>query len=242
MPVRHVGTRQRQKREIIAPVLVPADPHALEASHPTMRALHDPPAGLEAGLLRERLGLCPPRPDVGRAAELSQQLADLVVVIALVQAHPVRRRQGGRRALEREARARRLDHLDVIPLRPLDGEATGDAAAVGEDAPFGANLPALGRRLAHLFPPTRGFGQRPGHGQPLPITPCQRLVFDQTVGPQRQEDARRRPLLAAAMGGTTGTAASFLQRVPRTPGTQDDATGLHGLTISTAGPMAPQRV
>jgi hypothetical protein len=30
-----------------------------------------------------------------------------------------------------------------MPIRPLDGEAKGHAAAVGEDAPFGAMLPAV---------------------------------------------------------------------------------------------------
>jgi hypothetical protein len=142
-----------QKREIVTRVLVPADQHAPEAIHPTMRALHDPPAGLEAGLLLERLSLFPPRPDVGREAKLSQQLTDLVVVIPFVQAYALRLRWGGRRARDRDAHERRLDHLEVVPIGPLDSKANGDAAAVGEDAPFGANLPAVGRIPAHLFPP-----------------------------------------------------------------------------------------
>jgi hypothetical protein len=96
--------------------------------------------------------------------------------------------------------------------------------------------------LPTFFPPKRGFGHRAVHGQPLPINPFQSLVFDQAVGPQRQEDARRRPLLEAAMGGTTGTEVSLMQRVPLTPGTQDEEKGIHGLTIINAGPMAPQRV
>src|SRR5215210_4131662 len=137
-----------QKREIVAHFLVPADQHAPEAIHPTMRALHDPPAGLETSLLRERLGLFPPRPDVGREPKLNQQLTYLVVVIALVQAHPLRLRRGGRRALNRDARERRLDHLEIIPIGSLNSNANGDAAAVGEDAPFGANLPTVGRILA----------------------------------------------------------------------------------------------
>jgi hypothetical protein len=102
-----------------------------------MRALHDPPAGLASGLLLERFGLFPPRPDVGREPELSQQLTDRVVVLTLVQAYALRLRWGGRRTLDGEAQERRRDHLAVVPIGPLDGEANGDAAAVGEDAPFG---------------------------------------------------------------------------------------------------------
>jgi hypothetical protein len=44
------------------------------------------------------------------------------------------------------------------------------------------------------------------------------------------------------MGGTTGTEAGLIQRVPLAPGTQDEENGIHGLTIINAGPMAPQRV
>jgi hypothetical protein len=96
--------------------------------------------------------------------------------------------------------------------------------------------------LPTFFPPKRGFGHRAVHGQPLPINSFQGLVFHQTIGPQRQENARRRPFLEAAMGGTTGTEAGLIQRVPLTPGTEDEENGIHGLTIINAGSMAPQRV
>jgi len=48
--------------------------------------------------------------------------------------------------------------------------------------------------------------------------------------------------LEAAMGGTTGTEAGLMPRVPLTPGTQDEDNGIHGLTIINAGSMTPQRV
>ena len=41
-----------------------------------------------------------------------------------------------------------------MAMGAFHGEADGDAAAVGEDAPCGAHLPAVGRMLAHLFPPS----------------------------------------------------------------------------------------
>ena len=137
---------------------------------------------------------------------------------------------------------RRLpDHLEVLPIGSRDGEANRDTAAVGEDAPFGADLPAVGRIRAHRFPPKRGFGHRAIHGQPRPIIAFSGLVFNQAIGPQRQEDPRQRPFLGAAMGGTTGTEASLMQRVPLTPGTQDEENGLHGLTLINVGSMTPQR-
>ena len=68
-----------QKRQVVLYFLVPADQHASEAIHPTMRAFHDPPSGLETSILLERLGLFPPRPEVGGEPTLGQQVADLVI-------------------------------------------------------------------------------------------------------------------------------------------------------------------
>jgi hypothetical protein len=51
-----------------------------------MRAFHQPPPCLATGFLLERLGLFPPRSDVGGQAKLGQQLPHLVIVIAFVQA------------------------------------------------------------------------------------------------------------------------------------------------------------
>jgi hypothetical protein len=44
------------------------------------------------------------------------------------------------------------------------------------------------------------------------------------------------------MGGTPGTEAGRIQRVPLAPGTQDEDNGLYSLTIINAASMAPQRV
>jgi hypothetical protein len=73
-----------QKPQVVAHFLVPANQHAPEAIHPTMRAFHDPPPGLETGFLLERRGLFPASADVGGEAKLGQQLPHLVIVIAFV--------------------------------------------------------------------------------------------------------------------------------------------------------------
>jgi hypothetical protein len=96
--------------------------------------------------------------------------------------------------------------------------------------------------LPTCFPPQWGFGHRAVQRQPLPITAFQGLVCNQAALPQCQEDACRRPLLEAAMGGTTGTEVRRMQRLPLAPGTQHEENGIHGLAIIDAGPMAPQWV
>src|SRR5262245_40008760 len=145
-----------QKPQIVAYVLVPADQHAPEAIHPTMGAFHHPPPCLETELLLERLGLLAPGPDVGGEPELGEQVADLVEVIAFIQAHPLRPSRGWLWPRDRDTSNGLSGHLEVITIGAFHGEPNGDAAAFGEDAPFGADLPAVGRIPAHLFPPPSG--------------------------------------------------------------------------------------
>jgi hypothetical protein len=85
------------------------------------------------------------------------------------------------------------------------GEADRHAAAVGEDAPLGPELPTIGRVLAHLFPPEWGVGHRPVHRQPRPVNPLQRVIGCEPALSQRQQHSSLGPLVEAAMGGTTRT-------------------------------------
>jgi hypothetical protein len=60
--------------------------------------------------------------------------------------------------------------------------------------------------------------------------------------PQPKEDLSFRPLLEAAMGGTTGADARLVQRIPLAAGAEHEENGIHRLAIINAGPMTPQRV
>jgi hypothetical protein len=60
--------------------------------------------------------------------------------------------------------------------------------------------------------------------------------------PQRQEDVCFCPLLKTTMGGTTGTEARLVQRIPLAAGAEHEEDGIHRLPIRDAGPMAPQGV
>jgi hypothetical protein len=48
--------------------------------------------------------------------------------------------------------------------------------------------------------------------------------------------------LEAAMGGTTGTDARLVQRIPLAAGAEHEEDGIHRLAIIDAAPMAPQGV
>jgi hypothetical protein len=121
-----------------------------------MGALDHPAPGLVPCFLLERLRCCPTCPDVCREATVGPQLTDFVVVIALVQTHPLRLLTSRLRPRHGYARAGRVSHLDVMAIGPRSGKADRPAAVVGAQAAFGAALPPSGGVLADLVPPRGG--------------------------------------------------------------------------------------
>jgi hypothetical protein len=93
-----------------------------------------------------------------------------------------------------------------------------------------------------FFPPEGGLGHGPIHRQPLPVDALESVVLGQTVLPQRQEHARCRPFLEAAMRGTTGTEARGIQGIPLTSGAQHKEDGIHRPPVVDSGAMAAQGV
>src|SRR5262245_25890716 len=102
-----------QKSQIVAHLLVPTDQHAPKTVHPTMRALHDPSSGFETRFFLQCLGFFPPRPNMSREAKLLQEVSDLVIVIALIQAQPLWRLGRHIWPLRRDTLNRLACHLEV---------------------------------------------------------------------------------------------------------------------------------
>jgi hypothetical protein len=129
-----------EHREVGVCAFLPAGEDATVAVEPGVGALDDPAAGSEAGLVFERPGLLAAAADVGGEAELVEQLAYLVVVVAAVEAQP----------------------LWLLPCRfgPLDrdrleADPDRDARTVGEEAPFRPFL-ALSVGLGPVSSPPKG--------------------------------------------------------------------------------------
>jgi hypothetical protein len=76
--------------EVGVGAFLPAREDAAEAVEPGVSAFDDPAAGAEAGLALDRLRLFAAAADVGGEAELGAELADLVVVVAAVEAKALR--------------------------------------------------------------------------------------------------------------------------------------------------------
>ncbi len=112
-----------------------------------MGALDDPAAGAEAGILLDRLCLLAAGADVGAEAELGEELVDLAIVVALVEAEAGRRGLGGVRPLDQDLFECRAEELEVVDVGARDLEPERDAAAFAEE-----------RALRPLLALSVGFG------------------------------------------------------------------------------------
>ena len=181
-----------QKPQVVAGFLVPPDPHAPEAMHPTMGAFSHPAPGLETSLFFEGLCFFPAGPDMRREATRLQEVPDLVLVISFLQAQPLG--PGGRRVwpLRSDALDGGTCHLEIIPIRAVHGQTKRYATPVGEDAACGAELAAVRGMLAHLLPPQGGLwsSPRPSPALPSPCLARPHMLRDPVPRARR----RRRPL------------------------------------------------
>jgi hypothetical protein len=122
---------------------------------PGVGPLDHPAPSAQAGLVLERLGLLAARADVGSEAELGREPVHLGVVVAAVEAQPLRplRRRAGPRDRDR------LDggaaELEVVQICAGRFDAERDALTLGEEAPFRPFLP-LSVGLGPVLSPPRG--------------------------------------------------------------------------------------
>src|SRR5215510_5310066 len=162
-----------QNPQVVTHFFIPTDQHTPEAIHPAMRALHAPPPCFEPHLGLQGLGRLAPRSDMCREPELLQQVAHLVVVIALVQPPPLGGVRGGSGPFHGQALDGRARQLEIIPLRAGPGQTERHATAVWKDAAFGAVFAAFRGILALLFPPPRAaWVIAPSIASPAQARPC----------------------------------------------------------------------
>src|SRR5689334_5933131 len=116
MTKRNDGTDQVQQAEIILDLLRPSHQHIAEPLKPTVRALHHPASRLEASALLELLGFFAASADMRRVAELKDQLADFIEIIALVEAQVLTPVGPNSWPLDGDAVQRRFDQAHVVAV------------------------------------------------------------------------------------------------------------------------------
>jgi hypothetical protein len=122
--------------EVGVGAFLPASEDAAEAVEPGVGALDDPAPCPVAGLAFERLRFLAAAADVGGKAELFEQLTYLVVVVAAVEAEPLRLLRCRLGPLDRDRFERRACQLEVVAVRARRADPDRDALALGEEAPF----------------------------------------------------------------------------------------------------------
>ena len=106
-------------------------------------------------------------------------------------------------------------------------------------------VPLLPRSVGGVptfFPPTGGLGPGPVQREPLPGKALQGLRGHEALCPYGDADVGRRPLLAAAVGGTVRAEPGGIAGAPLATGTEHKEDGIPRVAIINAGAMTAQRM
>ena len=114
-------------------LLGPADEDAAVAVQPGVAGLDDPAACFPLGVVGLEVDLLAARADVRRELVVADQLADLSVVICLVQTDALRLLRGRFGARDRDRVERALQQLVVVAVRAVVIEPDRDPRSLGED-------------------------------------------------------------------------------------------------------------
>ena len=141
-----------KQRQVVFGFLLPADQEPSIAIHPTVRALDDPAARLEASLSFDQLRFFASASDVCGVSELVHEFPHLVVGVPVVQAEILRMVGFGLGPIHRDAIKRRLNEPHVVAVGPINRQADRDAASFGQEATLDASFGAI-RRIGARFSP-----------------------------------------------------------------------------------------
>ena len=167
--------------------LRPADQDPAVAVEPGVACLDDPAAGAPAGRSDLLGDLLAAGADVRRELVLADEVADVGVVVGLVEAEPLRSFPGRLRPRDRDRVERALQEEMVVAVGALVLEPDRDALRLGEDRSF---RPFLARSVGFgpvFAPPSGALVIAPSaasHDQSIPTTssysssPCRQISWN----------------------------------------------------------------
>src|SRR5919108_4530003 len=141
-----------EKGKIVFRLFVPAHQDTPKAIHPRVSALHHPAPSFLACYHFDRLRLLTPRPNMGGAPKLLQDLTDFLIVVAFVQAHALRVLGCWRRMRNHEALERRPHQLHIMPVGAIHRQPHGDAVALGQQTTLDPAFGTVGGIWPGFFP------------------------------------------------------------------------------------------
>jgi hypothetical protein len=129
--------------QIILRLFVPTNEQAAKAQSPGMTPFHHPAPRFEAGFSLDGFGFFSSWANMGRKAELAQDVADFVVVIPFVQTHPLRVVLGRLWTLDDDALDRRTQQFHIVAIGALNRQTNGYPMPFREQAAFDPTLAAI---------------------------------------------------------------------------------------------------
>jgi hypothetical protein len=155
-------------------------------------------------------------------AEFVQDVAHLVVVIALRQAHALWLLLSWLGTLDHDALDGWPHQFHIMALRSLDRQAKRHPMPLGKPAAFHAALAPVGGIGAGFFPRLRErMPHRPVHREPLPVNPAQLLKPLDSCLPQLEEYPCLHPFLKPIMRRRMRTQFGLVKRLPLAAYSQD---------------------
>ena len=152
-----------------------------------MSTFYHPTPRLESGFFFDRFGFFATGMDMGGKAELTNNGADLVEVVAFVQAQPLRLRPSWPRALRHDAVQSSFDQLHVMSVGTIDNNSQWNAGRFSQQAALDTLFAPVRRVRTSFFEPESGaFVIAPSidsQDQSIPLSPSYR------VSPKRQSDS-----------------------------------------------------
>ena len=129
-----------EHRDIGIGTLLPADEDSTESVHPAVGSLDDPASCSKSSTPLDALGLFAAGSDVSGESKFADKITDLAVVVAFIEAEPLRRCRCRSRPLDNDVLDRLTRELEVVDVRAGDGEPKGNALRLRQHAAFGAEL------------------------------------------------------------------------------------------------------
>lgn len=101
-----------------------------------MRSLHHPPSRLPPRILFHTLCLFSPRSNRGNEVKSPEQHTHFIKVVSFIEAHALPFLLCRLRSFDRNTYDGFFRHLEIIPVRSVDGNADRDTLSFSEQAPF----------------------------------------------------------------------------------------------------------
>lgn len=207
-----------------------------------MTAFHHPTSGSGSRFPFEGLGVFTPRVDMRRQAKSCQDVADLLIIIALAQTESLRMHGGGLGAFSHQRRDRLTHHFHIVPMRPIDRQPYGDAMSVGQHAAFDAAFASVGGVGAGRVTAQGRFGDGAIHTQPVPIQAFELIELGDPGLPQLQKHPGVAPRLIAIMGGRMGSQHGVVPCLPLTARAQHIKNRVRALAVGHTGASTAEAV